>query len=599
MNEEKMKTISKLYVKRISPIRKYYNLLSVTNQKFIKNQKIYHPLNPSHPFNIDLLNIKEISKRNVALLINNKSLKDKILNYRNQQRKNLNKSFSPNKYFYNKFKDEEKNYQLTIRAILKGIDIFPSFLSVGQNTENKKKKKINLKTAFSRNAKFPEPNKMRFYCSYTQIKSKNLKRIESLKKKGINEYISRKRNIKTLEINKYNHKNLSIKMKLSPTLKKISRLKIYEKTEDKINIIKKHLSFSVTNMKSKKLGTISIFGVLEDIGLHGKAISSAIINYLIDYFNSSKEMNVNIEKNNFYSILHWAFINTQNYLINNQNNLKVDLLKSGCMVTFLIVPKNGSYKIYCANAGICKCKLYSNRGSDIFSFPLTIDRPSEKDRIYLFHKKKQIDKILKNMLNKTNKKKQNNEDKKDNNNNTNNKNNNNFIINSNILNQSIYLNEENKCEKNEKEKEDNKDNNDIKENENEKENQSSRKEKIQIDEEEIKNELEQSIKYFKELGFTRCLGMVSGENYGLVPSPEINECDLKSSKIKYIILGNITFWKVLSEQEVSYIASKYAANKDIIGVNKELGDLLRQKIGTNPKILDKCGFEVVYLDNIL
>ena len=353
-------------------------------------------------------------------------------------------------------------------------------------------------------------------------------------------------------------------------------------------------------MKSKKLGTISIFGVLEDIGLHGKAISSAIINYLIDYFNSSKEMNVNIEKNNFYSILHWAFINTQNYLINNQNNLKVDLLKSGCMVTFLIVPKNGSYKIYCANAGICKCILYSNRGSDIFSFPLTIDRPSEKDRIYLFHKKKQIDKILKNMLNKTNKKKQNNEDKKDNNNNnnnTNNKNNNNFIINSNILNQSINLNEENKCEKNEKEKEDNKDNNDIKENENE--NQSSRKEKIQIDEEEIKNELEQSIKYFKELGFTRCLGMVSGENYGLVPSPEINECDLKSSKIKYIILGNITFWKVLSEQEVSYIASKYAANKDIIGVNKELGDLLRQKIGTNPKILDKCGFEVVYLDNIL
>ena len=101
------------------------------------------------------------------------------------------------------------------------------------------------------------------------------------------------------------------------------------------------------------------------------------------------------------------------------------------------------------------------------------------------------------------------------------------------------------------------------------------------------------------MGFTRCLGMVSGENYGLVPSPEINECDLKSSKIKYIILGNITFWKVLSEQEVSYITSKYATNKDIIGVNKDLGDLLRQKIGTNPKILDKCGFEVVYLDNIL
>ena len=41
-------------------------------------------------------------------------------------------------------------------------------------------------------------------------------------------------------------------------------------------------------------------GVFEEIGVHGKIICTTLINYLIDYFKSSKEMNVCIEKNNFY-----------------------------------------------------------------------------------------------------------------------------------------------------------------------------------------------------------------------------------------------------------------------------------------------------------
>ena len=65
------------------------------------------------------------------------------------------------------------------------------------------------------------------------------------------------------------------------------------------------------------------------------------------------------------------------------------------MVTFIIIPKNGSYKIYCANCGICKYIFYSNRGPNIFSFPLTIDKSIEKNIIYLFQKNKQINKILK------------------------------------------------------------------------------------------------------------------------------------------------------------------------------------------------------------
>ena len=83
----------------------------------------------------------------------------------------------------------------------------------------------------------------------------------------------------------------------------------------------------------------------------------------------------------------------------------------------------------------------------------------------------------------------------------------------------------------------------------------------------------------------------------MTPDPEINECDLKSSKVKYTVLGNYTFWKILTEPEVRYITSKYVASKDTAGANKELFDLIRQKVGLNSKILERCGFEVIYFDN--
>ena len=242
-----MKTNNKFYSTRTYSLKKDHNILNISNLKLTNTPKIYHPINPTHPFNMDLLNIKEISKRKIALLINNKSLKDKILKYRMQERKNSNESYSQNKYLYSKFKDEEKKYQLTIRAILKKeFDNFPLHLSERKSTENKKKKKINLKIAFSRNDVGLESNKMRFYSSYTKIKPKNLNGKESLKNKGINEYITKNNKSKNLEKNNFNLKNLGIKIKLSPTVKRFGKLKIYPNTEDKINIIKLLIKIKIT-----------------------------------------------------------------------------------------------------------------------------------------------------------------------------------------------------------------------------------------------------------------------------------------------------------------------------------------------------------------
>ena len=135
-----MEPFNKFYSTRSSSLKKYENMLSISNLKLINKPKIYHPLNPKHPFKLDMLNLKEISIRKNALLINSKPLKELILKYNLDEKKNSNENHDPNKYYFNKFKDEEKNYKLTINAILKNnIDNFPFYLS-GRKTDKKRKK---------------------------------------------------------------------------------------------------------------------------------------------------------------------------------------------------------------------------------------------------------------------------------------------------------------------------------------------------------------------------------------------------------------------------------------------------------------------------
>ena len=114
-----MKLSKNFYSTRTSSLKKHNKMLTLLNLNTINKPKIYHPINPSHPFNLDMLNLKTISRRENALLINNKSLKDLVLKYNLNERKTSNENHDPNRYLFNKFKNEEKNYQLTIRAILK------------------------------------------------------------------------------------------------------------------------------------------------------------------------------------------------------------------------------------------------------------------------------------------------------------------------------------------------------------------------------------------------------------------------------------------------------------------------------------------------
>lgn len=523
-------------------------------------RNIYRPINPLHPY-ISSINPEEISKKENAHLFNNQNLKDILMKYHNDKRKNSYDIIKSHKYFYDKFKDEEKKYYLAIKILLKkDFNNLPYILS---DKKDKKKNNLNLRLNFSRNNKQKHLNRLlfnnynnqsvKFLTTHSNSKSPELDQINN----SIYQYSEKNTKGKNFLATSFRTKSLEFKNKLNKTVR--SNKDVYSPNKVKIkNIqnlnIKKPLSFSYTNINSAKLGKMSIFGVFEDNGYYGKMIISLLINYFIDYFEKSNEMVVCLEKNNFYSILHWAFVNAQNYLIKNQKRFNIDLSYSGCMGTILLVPKNSSYIFYCANTGKCKCIIYTNRGIDTLNFKSDIGRASERDRIFEFNRFKKIKKLEKELnIGKANANEAKTNEKEGDQNVTENKNNNNNYI----------------------------------------------KEEIKLNEEEEKINEQKYVKYFKDFGITRCFGNISGVELGLIPDPEVTECDIRANKVKFAIIGNTVFWKYLEEKEVIHIISKYSHNVDTLGATKELEDLMKQKVGISSKALNEYSFSVVFFDAIV
>ncbi len=141
---------------------------------------------------------------------------------------------------------------------------------------------------------------------------------------------------------------------------------------------------------SAKLDEISLFGIFDGNGHHGKGIAQAFKNYVLDYFKNGNEMKVTLKKDNFYSIMYNSFVNAQNYLINNSTKLNINLKYSGSTGIVLLFPHNNSNKIYCANVGRNKCMFYTNYGTIKLSYELFPHRASERFRISHFLTQKKI-----------------------------------------------------------------------------------------------------------------------------------------------------------------------------------------------------------------
>ena len=497
---------------------------------------IYRPLHKENKFNSSSMGINEIVKKKNLPLITNDTIKNLIIKFRNEREKEM----SEKRVFYREssYQDiqREKNTQfLMLRAMLRRDPLtIQSLMNRNKRKQTKIKKSVSMKYLIRDKINY---DKKKFFNKTTDdtIASEkyqnnnssnnyeNSKIFDNNKfKKEVwkNDFLLKKINYKNSRLKKYEIKIRSVNSLMLP-----GRLSPFKYS---INYSNKKFNQDCIMMNpsliSAKLDEISLFGIFDGNGHHGKGIAQAFKNYVLDYFKNGNEMKVTLKKDNFYSILYNSFVYAQNYLKNNSSKLNINMNFSGSTGIIVLYPHNCSNKIYCANIGRNKCMFYSMLGPIKLSYELYPNRASEKDRISIFKEKlkeKEREKEEEEL-----KKKKEKENEETNNNNKENSENNNDTKNKNTL----------------------------------------------MD----KKRKEAFIKEFSELDISRCVGNLAAEELGIIPGPEIGESDVRINKGKFIVIGTESLWKYISENEVCDIVSTHyftynseAACQDLIDLAKD------------------------------
>ena len=498
---------------------------------------IYRPLHKENKFNSSSMGINEIVKKKNLPLITNDTIKNLIIKFRNEREKEMNEK----RVFYREssYQDiqREKNTQfLMLRAMLRRDPLtIQSLMNRNKRKQTKIKKSVSMKYLIRDKINY---DKKKFFNKTTDdtIASEkyqnnnssnnyeNLKIFDNNKfKKEVwkNDFLLKKINYKNSRLKKYEIKIRSVNSLMLP-----GRLSPFKYS---INYSNKKFNQDCIMMNpsliSAKLDEISLFGIFDGNGHHGKGIAQAFKNYVLDYFKNGNEMKVTLKKDNFYSILYNSFVYAQNYLKNNSSKLNINMNFSGSTGIIVLYPHNCSNKVYCANIGRNKCMFYSMLGPIKLSYELYPNRASEKDRISIF-KEKLKEKEREKEEEELKKKKEKENEETNNNNNKENSENNNDTKNKNTL----------------------------------------------MD----KKRKEAFIKEFSELDISRCVGNLAAEELGIIPGPEIGESDVRINKGKFIVIGTESLWKYISENEVCDIVSTHyftynseAACQDLIDLAKD------------------------------
>jgi len=498
---------------------------------------IYRPLHKENKFNSSSMGINEIVKKKNLPLITNDTIKNLIIKFRNEREKEMNEK----RVFYREssYQDiqREKNTQfLMLRAMLRRDPLtIQSLMNRNKRKQTKIKKSVSMKYLIRDKINY---DKKKFFNKTTDdtIASEkyqnnnssnnyeNSKIFDNNKfKKEVwkNDFLLKKINYKNSRLKKYEIKIRSVNSLMLP-----GRLSPFKYS---INYSNKKFNQDCImvnpSLISAKLDEISLFGIFDGNGHHGKGIAQAFKNYVLDYFKNGNEMKVTLKKDNFYSILYNSFVYAQNYLKNNSSKLNINMNFSGSTGIIVLYPHNCSNKIYCANIGRNKCMFYSMLGPIKLSYELYPNRASEKDRISIF-KEKLKEKEREKEEEELKKKKEKENEETNNNNNKENSENNNDTKNKNTL----------------------------------------------MD----KKRKEAFIKEFSELDISRCVGNLAAEELGIIPGPEIGESDIRINKGKFIVIGTESLWKYISENEVCDIVSTHyftynseAACQDLIDLAKD------------------------------
>ena len=498
---------------------------------------IYRPLHKENKFNSSSMGINEIVKKKNLPLITNDTIKNLIIKFRNEREKEMNeKRVFYRESSYQDIQRENNTQFLMLRAMLRRDPLtIQSLMNRNKRKQTKIKKSVSMKYLIRDKINY---DKKKFFNKTTDdtIASEkyqnnnsgnnyeNSKIFDNNKfKKEVwkNDFLLKKINYKNSRLKKYEIKIRSVNSLMLP-----GRLSPFKYS---INYSNKKFNQDCIMMNpsliSAKLDEISLFGIFDGNGHHGKGIAQAFKNYVLDYFKNGNEMKVTLKKDNFYSILYNSFVYAQNYLKNNSSKLNINMNFSGSTGIIVLYPHNCSNKVYCANIGRNKCMFYSMLGPIKLSYELYPNRASEKDRISIF-KEKLKEKEREKEEEELKKKKEKENEETNNNNNKENSENNNDTKNKNTL----------------------------------------------MD----KKRKEAFIKEFSELDISRCVGNLAAEELGIIPGPEIGESDVRINKGKFIVIGTESLWKYISENEVCDIVSTHyftynseAACQDLIDLAKD------------------------------
>ena len=168
---------------------------------------------------------------------------------------------------------------------------------------------------------------------------------------------------------KKNQKNKKKQNELSPLITNPTLHAPKQKRNDDALITK-------WDFTSRTFGKVSLFGVLNGIGINGYYVSRLVRNYFIDYFEKHN-VETSMNKDNFYTILSEAFANANAFL----KSSKYDCDFSGTTGLLLFFPEGHDDTIYCANAGHSKAVAYSHTQAYPLSYEHYPSLISEKERI--------------------------------------------------------------------------------------------------------------------------------------------------------------------------------------------------------------------------
>ena len=549
--KQNLKQIQKIKLKNESAKELLYrdNNKSPKQDEIQRIRVIYKPINPENKFSSSTFGINEMMKKDNISLITNDSIRNLIVKFRADREKELNekKIFYKEKSYQDIQREKNTNF-LMLRAMLRRDPLtIQALMKKNLDREKKLNKCFSTKTYIKKNIS------KSIFLSKESLSSEKNNNISTINNNISIGNFTRKKNSKIQKKEMWNKDIMDKIEKIKRTFLKKFEAKItnvgHLTLQGHIILVKniqfakkkfnQDCTFSYYSLTSAKLGELSLFGIFDGNGPHGKAVAQGFKNYIINYFKTGNEMRVTLKKDNFYSIMYNSFVNAQNYLINNSTKLNINLKYSGSTGIVLLFPHNNSNKIYCANVGRNKCMFYTNYGTIKLSYELFPHRASERFRISHFLTQKKIK----------------DKEKEE---------------------QNINLNLNNN-------------------------NMNSFDDPFPNNEEENKviynREKDNFLKEFCELDISRCIGNLAAEDLGVIPGPEIIESDLRLNKGKYIVMGTESLWRYLSEDEVGEIVGKHFSSTNSDMACKELIDLAKERWKNDIGGYDDISVIVIFIDS--